>query len=198
MERRIDVLIGSVGTDGARTRNIRLDRAVFLKNKSVIPSDSRLANCWAELDLNQRRHIANEFTVHIHPSHYGRICPIDTSEGINVGLIGSLAIHAKIGRWGSLEKILWLESGYSENELFQLVIRHRIPDYVMGTVMLRILTATPAVLFLSSEKCIVGMDWKGRRSSFRALAIAEQREDYFYTDTDKILLSVMEILLVFL
>ncbi|GJW90538.1 RNA polymerase beta subunit [Tanacetum coccineum] len=64
MERRIDVLIGSVGTDGARTRNIRLDRAVFLKNKSVIPSDSRLANCWAELDLNQRRHIANEFTVH--------------------------------------------------------------------------------------------------------------------------------------
>nr|YP_010273107.1 RNA polymerase beta subunit [Parnassia lutea]UJJ82975.1 RNA polymerase beta subunit [Parnassia lutea] len=39
----------------------------------------------------------------IHPSHYGRICPIDTSEGINVGLIGSLAIHAKMGNWGSLE-----------------------------------------------------------------------------------------------
>ncbi|KAK8612129.1 hypothetical protein V6N13_092248 [Hibiscus sabdariffa] len=39
----------------------------------------------------------------IHPSHYGRICPIDTSEGINVGLIGSLAIHARIGHWGSLE-----------------------------------------------------------------------------------------------
>ncbi|CAI8583123.1 unnamed protein product [Vicia faba] len=39
----------------------------------------------------------------IHPSHYGRICPIDTSEGINVGLIGSLAIHARIGRWGSIE-----------------------------------------------------------------------------------------------
>ncbi|KAF5774898.1 DNA-directed RNA polymerase subunit beta [Helianthus annuus] len=39
----------------------------------------------------------------IHPSHYGRICPIGTSEGINVGLIGSLAIHARIGRWGSLE-----------------------------------------------------------------------------------------------
>nr|WCF59839.1 RNA polymerase beta subunit [Adenophora remotiflora] len=39
----------------------------------------------------------------IHPSYYGRICPIDTSEGINVGLIGSLSIHARIGRWGSLE-----------------------------------------------------------------------------------------------
>nr|QFK69444.1 RNA polymerase beta subunit [Ixonanthes chinensis] len=39
----------------------------------------------------------------IHPSHYGRICPIDTSEGINVGLIGSLAIHAKIGLLGFLQ-----------------------------------------------------------------------------------------------
>ncbi|KAF4360001.1 hypothetical protein F8388_004508 [Cannabis sativa] len=39
----------------------------------------------------------------IHPSHYGHICPIDTSEGINVGLIGSLSIHARIGPWGSLE-----------------------------------------------------------------------------------------------
>ncbi|CAN0934120.1 DNA-directed RNA polymerase subunit beta [Linum grandiflorum] len=39
----------------------------------------------------------------IHPSHYGRICPIDTSEGIKVGLIGSLSIHAKLDPWGSLE-----------------------------------------------------------------------------------------------
>nr|YP_010229684.1 RNA polymerase beta subunit [Epimedium pinnatum]QST18506.1 RNA polymerase beta subunit [Epimedium pinnatum]QXV94036.1 RNA polymerase beta subunit [Epimedium pinnatum]QXV94117.1 RNA polymerase beta subunit [Epimedium perralderianum] len=40
----------------------------------------------------------------IHPSNYGRICPIDTSEGINVGLVGSLAIHARLGHWGSLER----------------------------------------------------------------------------------------------
>nr|YP_009484313.1 RNA polymerase beta subunit [Lilium washingtonianum]AWD37703.1 RNA polymerase beta subunit [Lilium washingtonianum] len=39
----------------------------------------------------------------IHPSHYGRICPIDTSEGINVGLIGSLAIHVRISHWGSID-----------------------------------------------------------------------------------------------
>nr|ADD31195.1 RNA polymerase beta subunit protein [Phoradendron leucarpum] len=36
----------------------------------------------------------------IHPSHYGRICPIDTSEGIHVGLIGSIAIYARMGDWG--------------------------------------------------------------------------------------------------
>nr|YP_010890871.1 RNA polymerase beta subunit [Cyanea calycina]WJK72321.1 RNA polymerase beta subunit [Cyanea calycina] len=50
----------------------------------------------------------------IHPSHYGRICPIDTSEGINVGLIGSLAIHARIGRWGSLESPFYESSERSK------------------------------------------------------------------------------------
>ena len=39
---------------------------VFLKNQGIIPSPGRLASCWAELDLNQRRHIANEFTVRPH------------------------------------------------------------------------------------------------------------------------------------
>ncbi|KAF8388505.1 hypothetical protein HHK36_027179 [Tetracentron sinense] len=36
-------------------------------------------------------------------NHYGRIFPIDMSEGINVGPIGSLAIHARVSDWGSLE-----------------------------------------------------------------------------------------------
>ena len=39
----------------------------------------------------------------IHHSHYGCICTIDTSKGINVELIGSLTIHVRMGRWGSIE-----------------------------------------------------------------------------------------------
>ncbi len=39
----------------------------------------------------------------IHPSHYGRICPIETPEGPNAGLIGSLATHAKVNLYGFLE-----------------------------------------------------------------------------------------------
>jgi len=39
----------------------------------------------------------------IHPSHYGRICPIETPEGPNAGLIGSLATHAKVNSYGFLE-----------------------------------------------------------------------------------------------
>jgi DNA-directed RNA polymerase subunit beta len=39
----------------------------------------------------------------IHTSHYGRICPIETSEGMNAGLISSLATHAQINSLGFIE-----------------------------------------------------------------------------------------------
>ncbi|HEY9892645.1 MAG TPA: DNA-directed RNA polymerase subunit beta [Candidatus Sericytochromatia bacterium] len=39
----------------------------------------------------------------IHPSHHGRICPIETPEGPNAGLIGSLATHARVNAYGFIE-----------------------------------------------------------------------------------------------
>src|SRR4026209_1822495 len=39
----------------------------------------------------------------VHPSHYGRICPIETPEGPNIGLIGSLATYGKINSYGFIE-----------------------------------------------------------------------------------------------
>ena len=39
----------------------------------------------------------------VHPTHYGRICPIETPEGPNIGLINSLATHAKINKYGFIE-----------------------------------------------------------------------------------------------
>jgi DNA-directed RNA polymerase subunit beta len=39
----------------------------------------------------------------IHTSHYGRICPIETPEGPNAGLIGSLATHARVNQYGFIE-----------------------------------------------------------------------------------------------
>lgn len=39
----------------------------------------------------------------VHDSHYGRICPIETPEGPNIGLIGSLAIYAKVNSYGFIE-----------------------------------------------------------------------------------------------
>ncbi len=39
----------------------------------------------------------------VHPSHYGRMCPIETPEGPNIGLINSLATYARVNRFGFLE-----------------------------------------------------------------------------------------------
>nr|YP_009326710.1 RNA polymerase beta subunit [Membranoptera platyphylla]AMJ16967.1 RNA polymerase beta subunit [Membranoptera platyphylla] len=39
----------------------------------------------------------------LHPSHYGRICPIETPEGPNAGLIGSLSLYAKVNKYGFIE-----------------------------------------------------------------------------------------------
>ena len=39
----------------------------------------------------------------VHPSHYGRMCPIETPEGPNIGLIGSLATYGKINAYGFIE-----------------------------------------------------------------------------------------------
>jgi DNA-directed RNA polymerase subunit beta len=50
----------------------------------------------------------------VHTTHYGRICPIETPEGPNIGLVGYLASYAKINEYGFIEtpyKIVKLENG---------------------------------------------------------------------------------------
>jgi DNA-directed RNA polymerase subunit beta len=39
----------------------------------------------------------------VHPTHYGRVCPIETPEGPNIGLINSLAVFARTNEYGFLE-----------------------------------------------------------------------------------------------
>jgi len=39
----------------------------------------------------------------VHPTHYGRVCPIETPEGPNIGLINSLALYARLNEYGFLE-----------------------------------------------------------------------------------------------
>jgi DNA-directed RNA polymerase subunit beta len=57
----------------------------------------------------------------VHPTHYGRICPIETPEGPNIGLINSLATYSKVNNYGFIEtpfrKVL---SGKVTNEVVYL------------------------------------------------------------------------------
>ena len=39
----------------------------------------------------------------VHPTHYGRVCPIETPEGPNIGLINSLAVYARTNEYGFIE-----------------------------------------------------------------------------------------------
>lgn len=57
----------------------------------------------------------------IHFSHYGRICPIETSEGMNAGLVSALAIQARVSNSGALQSpYLKMVEAFEEEQLVNL------------------------------------------------------------------------------
>jgi DNA-directed RNA polymerase subunit beta len=59
----------------------------------------------------------------IHPSHYGRICPIETPEGPNAGVVVSLATCARINSYGFIETPFWKVKGGQ-------IIKNNLPIYL--------------------------------------------------------------------
>ncbi len=64
----------------------------------------------------------------VHHSHYGRICPIETPEGPNIGLIGSLATYARVNEYGFLETPVRKVRHTIENDPDKLVGRTIMED----------------------------------------------------------------------
>ena len=57
----------------------------------------------------------------VHPTHYGRVCPIETPEGPNIGLINSLAVYARTNEYGFLETpYLKVENGKATSKVTYL------------------------------------------------------------------------------
>jgi DNA-directed RNA polymerase subunit beta len=56
----------------------------------------------------------------IHPSYYGRICPIETAEGLNAGLICSLATYAHINEQGMIENLIYKRKNFNNTTNGQL------------------------------------------------------------------------------
>ncbi len=57
----------------------------------------------------------------VHPSHYGRICPIETPEGQNIGLITSLSVFARVNKYGFIETpVRKVVNGRVTNEIVYL------------------------------------------------------------------------------
>ena len=74
----------------------------------------------------------------VHFSHYGRICPIETPEGPNIGLIGSLATYARINPYGFIETpYRWVITGMSNTyaELLGKTTREAVIDDNGNTII---------------------------------------------------------------
>ncbi|WP_376803585.1 DNA-directed RNA polymerase subunit beta [Candidatus Raskinella chloraquaticus] len=67
----------------------------------------------------------------VHPTHYGRICPIETPEGPNIGLINSLATFARVNKYGFIESpYRKIKSGQMTDEVVYLSAMEEQRHYV--------------------------------------------------------------------
>lgn len=68
----------------------------------------------------------------VHPSHYGRMCPIETPEGPNIGLIGSLASFARINSFGFIETPYRKVVGGKVTEQIDYLTAMEEEDYIVA------------------------------------------------------------------
>ena len=74
----------------------------------------------------------------VHHSHYGRICPIETPEGPNIGLIGSLATYAQINQYGFIDtpyRKVWKRVKVDPEIIVGRFLRQKVVDPATGEVI---------------------------------------------------------------
>ena len=84
----------------------------------------------------------------VHFTHYGRICPIETPEGPNIGLIGSLATYSRINRYGFIEtpyRKVATEVTNNHDELVGKTVREKVSDSKGKTIVKAGITISPAL-----------------------------------------------------
>lgn len=111
----------------------------------------------------------------VHYTHYGRLCPIETPEGPNIGLISSLAMHAKINYLG------FIETPYRKvvNGKVTDTIEYLPADKEDGLIVV------PASTPTDQDNNLIGDKLKARRSGDFVLVEASQ-VDYIDVSTDQI------------
>jgi DNA-directed RNA polymerase subunit beta len=84
----------------------------------------------------------------VHFTHYGRICPIETPEGPNIGLIGSLATYSRINQYGFIEtpyRKVAAEVSNNHDQLVGKTVREKVPDKQGKAAVKAGTTITPAL-----------------------------------------------------
>jgi len=132
----------------------------------------------------------------VHHSHYGRICPIETPEGPNIGLIGSLATYALVNKFGFIEtpyRRAIREVPNTMEELLQRTIREDVVDgegYLVtesGTLVTEEIAQKIACLpgrtikvspFISSQIAYLTADEEEQYSIAQANALLNNRNEF--------------------
>ena len=161
----------------------------------------------------------------VHPTHYGRICPIETPEGPNIGLISSLSCYARINEFGFIESpyrkvrggrvvdyVQVVNAGDSEFKAGEIIERDKV-DAVNEELKRRRVTAEPYCFYLSAweedryvvAQANVPLDERGRITTELVNCrqagnfVLKQREEVDYIDVSpKQLVSVAASLIPFL
>jgi len=134
----------------------------------------------------------------VHHSHYGRICPIETPEGPNIGLIGSLATYASVNEYGFVEtpycRVIH-EVPNTVEELTGRTIREDILDSegklvakdgkLITKQLAQRLSRLPArniklVPFVSSQIVYLTADEEGQYAIAQANALLNERNEFVY------------------
>jgi len=133
----------------------------------------------------------------VHHSHYGRICPIETPEGPNIGLIGSLATYASVNAYGFIETP-YLRVIYEVPNTMEELMGRTIGEAIdsegelvakVGTLikkkLAQRLSSLPArnikvVPFVSSQIVYLTADEEGQYAIAQANALLNERNEFVY------------------
>lgn len=116
----------------------------------------------------------------VHHSHYGRMCPIETPEGPNIGLISSLSNYAKVNEFGFIEApYRRVEKNYGTGDQANKIIKVQVTDQVvyMTADEEEGMTIAQANSILDSEGNFVDTHIACRRGS-EVLEVAPEKVDY--------------------
>ena len=103
----------------------------------------------------------------VHPSHYGRICPVETPEGPNIGLVGHLASYTKVNAYGFLETPylrIYHETENKADKLIGKILNEKIEDFSAGTPIDE--SVAKKIVRLKDKKAIKIKPWVSREIEY--------------------------------
>jgi DNA-directed RNA polymerase subunit beta len=112
----------------------------------------------------------------VHHSHYGRICPVETPEGPNIGLVGHLATYAKVNEFGFLETPylkIYREMENNEEKLLHKILNEDVAGAKAGTLIDE--TLAKEIAKLKNIKTVKIKPWLSKEINYVNAAVEDRK-----------------------